>query len=73
MEHASVDDLDDASSMLGIQPVSNNEKAPSIKEQRKENRLARAALRVKSVWTTIARRKLNFDSANMQGNAYVQF
>ena len=52
------------------QACSVYEKAPSIKQQRKETQLERAGLRV---WATVARRKLNFDSANMQGNAYVQF
>ena len=52
------------------QACSVYEKAPSIKQQRKETQLERAAM---SVWGTISRRKLDFDSANMQGYAYVQF
>ncbi len=50
-----------------------SEKAPSIKQKRKQNRLAMATLRAQSVWTTVAHRQLDFDSANMHGNAYVQF
>ncbi len=49
------------------------EKAPSIKQQRKQNRMARAALRFKSLITTMARKRINFDMACMHGNAYVQF
>jgi len=52
------------------QACSVYEKAPCIKQKRKETQLERAGMRV---WATIARRKLNFDSANMHGNAYVQF
>ena len=48
-------------------------KAPCIKQKRKQNRMAMAVLRAKTVWTTMARRKLHFDSAIMHGNAYVQF
>jgi hypothetical protein len=50
----------------------SSEKAPSVKLKRKQNRLARAVLRAKTVWTTMARRKLDFDSCHMHGNAYVQ-
>jgi hypothetical protein len=50
-----------------------SQEAPSIEQTRKQNRLARAALRVKSVWTGMVHRQLDFSSQNMDRNAYVQF
>jgi hypothetical protein len=59
---------EDGSCSATEQACSYSQEAPS-----KQNHLARATLRVKSVWTGMVRRQLDFSSQNMDGNAYVQF
>ena len=50
-----------------VRMLDDSEKAPSIKQKRKQKRKQN---RLVQPWTTVARRQLDFDSANTQ---FVQF